>query len=391
MRASVPAAFVGYNFTLDGGHKIFALRHQPVRRRRPIRKLNMPNTGHTWSEGEKKDLMEAWGKRILSESKKNFCREYAEKNGFTFSAVESQLARIKLMGGDDSVQESTYPVYDEPLRMEGDALIISDIEFPFHHADFINRCLDLAQKWKIDQAILAGDVLHFDGLSGWEPNWTKEKQAGLDDAGEKKLVDFAMSLPKKYQGDALDLAVSLGRQEEQDGISTELKIARQGLSAFESIFKRIDFIIGNHEGRLLRTMQTVLSPNDLMRLLGINEGNPIWRIAPYYYSILISGGEKFSIEHPKNSRKYSASQLCSKYLSHIIMGHSHQFNVTFDVSGHFYALEIGHGVDETRLPYASQRHNPSPAHILGACIVRDGIPWPLHKLTDFNTLAKIKW
>jgi hypothetical protein len=272
--------------------------------------------------------------------------------------------------------------------MEGDALIITDLELPFHHADFVNRCLEMASKWKITNLILGGDVLHFDSLSGWEPNWTEISQDGLSEGDERKLLDFIMKLPGKFQESGIGMLTNLGRKEEQDGASTELGIARKEIKRLSEQFEHIDFVMGNHEGRFLRTIATALSPNELTRLLEVNK-SPKWRIAPYYFSILWSGGEKYQIEHPRNTAKFSASRLASKYQCHIIMGHSHQLNFTFDNSGQFYAIETGHCVDEDRLPYASQRHNTASAHVLGASIVRGGVPWLLHKRTDWKALARL--
>ena len=56
------------------------------------------------------------------------------------------------------IPSSPYPRYDQPPELEGDALILPDAEIPFHHAEFINRVLDLAEAWKIKQMIAAGDL-----------------------------------------------------------------------------------------------------------------------------------------------------------------------------------------------------------------------------------------
>jgi hypothetical protein len=232
--------------------------------------------------------------------------------------------------------------------MEGNAIIIPDLELPFHNSAFIEQLMNLARIWKIKQCIMAGDVVHFDKLSGWEPNWTTSNVAGL---------------------------------------STELDTSRQELKRIERQFDRIDYVLGNHEGRYLRSMQTELSPKEILILLEIN--NPKWKIAPYYFSYLDTVGGRFQIEHPKNAGKFSASKLVSKYLCHVLMAHSHQFNYTFDPSGRFYAIEMGCVVDEAYLAYCAQRHNTSPMHIVNAIIVRNGYPWPIHAGVDWKALARL--
>ncbi len=114
-----------------------------------------------------------------------------------------------------------------------------------------------------------------------------------------------------------------------------------------------------------------------------------WRIGPYYFSYLKSGGQDFRIEHPKSAAKSAATTLAAKYQCHILMAHSHYLSSSFDVSGNYWAIQMGHCVDEQRLPYAAQRSTTAPAHSLGAVIVRDGHPWLLHHKTDWEKLAKI--
>lgn len=348
----------------------------------------MPDISIRWTPAEEDGLTRAYNTRYVGESELAFCTRYAASDArHGVDAVRGKLMSLRRNGVIvRSVQESPYPIYNEPLTLEGDALVITDLELPFHHAEFVNRCLDLAGAWKIPYLILGGDALHFDSLSGWEPNWTRKKQGGLSDADEKTLFDRIQKLPKKYQGDLLNTLVDIGTREEKDGASTELEIARHEMRRIEEQFTGVDFVLGNHEGRFLRTMQTALDPEELTRLLGVSRK---WRIAPYYYSVLFSGGEKFQVEHPRNTAKASAWRLASKYGCHVLMGHNHHVVFQYDMSGKYFALEIGCGVDEDRLPYASQRHNSAHAHALGACIVRGGYPWLLHSKTDWQAMGRL--
>jgi hypothetical protein len=281
------------------------------------------------------------------------------------------------------ISPSPYPVYDSPLIMQGDALVLPDIEFPFHDAPFLNKCLALAKAWGIRQAILAGDVLHFDSLSGWEPNWTAPNPGGLTADAEAALMEFSKSLPAK-QRDALMLKIGdLGQRTEQDGASTEMGVARRELRRLAEQFDRIDFVLGNHCGRLLRAMNTAMEPQELLRLL---ECGDKWRIAPYYFSYLDTPQGRYQIEHPKSAASTTAAVLAAKFGCHVLMGHSHHFSITTDVSGRYFAAEIGCCVDEARLPYAAQRHTRAAAHSLGAAIVRDGYPTILTQFTDWERM-----
>ena len=338
-------------------------------------------TGHFWSPKEKDNLLIAFKKAPPYISRSEFCRRYEEQTGLPANGIRAQLKGI--VGNIEIIAESPYPRFDEPLVMEGDALILPDIEFPFHHAEFLNKCLELAKAWEITQCIVAGDLLHFDSLSGWEPSWTTPNVGGITAGAESKLVEFAKTLGKNQQAKMFGLIANIGEKTEQDGASTELTIARRELRRLADQFDKIDFVIGNHEGRLLRAFQTTLDPEELKRLLELGDK---WRIAPFYFSYLISGGEKYCIEHPKSTAASTAAVLAAKYSCHCLMAHSHHFSITTDVSGQYFAAEIGCLVDEARLPYASQRHTRTPAHSLGAAIVKNGFPTILTRFSDWDSL-----
>jgi len=316
-------------------------------------------------------------------------KEIANVVGRSWKSVRGRWLRI-----EDNVyspiKESVYPRYDNPLVMEEDAaVVLPDIELPFHDADFFNRVLELAQSWGITKAIVAGDLLHFDSITAWQANWVEEGNGGLTDRDEKRLFEFAKQLPSQYQGELMDIVVDIGVKEE-DGdpnISQELKVARKSVRVLSEIFDQIDFLLGNHDGRFLRALSSPMFPSELLRLV---EAGEKWRIAPYYYSILISTGEKFQIEHPKTYANNSPIRLASKYCCHILQAHSHKWAKNTDISGKYWAIHMGCIVDEMRLPYAAQRHGTADAHQLGAVIVRDGFPYLLSARTPWDKYKKMK-
>lgn len=285
---------------------------------------------------------------------------------------------------------SPYPRYDKPLVMEADkCLVLPDPEFPFHHAEFINRVLDLAQAWKIENCIIAGDMLHFDSLSSWSPSWqVSNGKGGLDDKQELELLEFLKTLGSKQQERGFELLEKIGHKSE-DGdpnVSEELTVARKAVKALSECFRNIDMILGNHEGRLLRQLHSPLFPAEITRLIDAKN----WRVEPFYYSYLKSNGVNWVVDHPKNYTPIAAEKLASKYQSNVIMGHSHILRFSFDTSGNYYAITTGCCADETRLPYAAQRHSTSPAHALGATIVRDGYPYLIHKGIDWKRMETMK-
>jgi len=294
------------------------------------------------------------------------------------------------IGVPETIRESPYPRYDNPLKMEGNALVIPDPEVPYHHADFMNRILELAQVWGIKQAIIAGDFIHLATLSSWPVEWVQPNgHGGLTEDQEKGFLQVIQELPEKYRGKIIDKIEDLGilQADNLPNFSEEMKCAREIVKILSQIFDNIDYIVGNHEGRLLRTLDSPLFADEITRMIEAPE--PKWRIAPYYFSYLVSNGQEFQIEHPKNYDRSSAIVLADKFERHILMGHSHRLSYNFSVSGKFYAIQMGCCGDESRMPFASQRHNKADTHLLGAVIVRDGYPWLLHERIDWNRMKRL--
>jgi hypothetical protein len=313
-------------------------------------------------------------------------REIGEMLGLAAGTVKTHY---HLATGQPSykIPESPYPRYDEPPIIQGDALIIPDAEIPFHHAEFINRVLDLADVWEIRTMISAGDLLHFDSLSGWEPNWAVKPNGGLSEKDEKRLMDIAMTLPKNHQQKVIDTIVDIGGAVEEHGFSGEMHHARKVLNALNGCFDSLVWVLGNHEGRLLRAINSPVEPSELLNMMRLEEGK--WRIAPYYYCLLETEQGTYRITHPKSAANGTARFLCSQYFQHIIMGHSHKMFFDFDPSGKYYAIQAGHCVDEERLAYCAQRDAKRDSHKLGAVIVRGGYPYLLHELIDWERMKKL--
>ena len=313
-------------------------------------------------------------------------REIEQRTGVPYSTI----AQIKFLAKNAQplMPASNYPVYDKPLEMDGDALILPDLEIPFHHAEFINQVLDLAQVWGIEQCILAGDAVHFDCFSGWEPNWTNPLQGGISVSAEEKLKSVAMDLPAKYQDRVMEAIVDIGGIDEAPGITSEMKAIRKTIKVLADIFKLIQVILGNHEGRMLRTINGPMIPGEIFKWLELDQ--PCWEIAPYYYSILHTPKDDFRISHPKSASKNAHIKGADKYDCNFAMCHSHKWAFNTSTNGKHWAIQMGCCVDERRLPYASQRDNSADVHKLGALIIRNGYPYLLSEETDWEAMKRMK-
>lgn len=315
-----------------------------------------------WSEGETQKLIELKGQGLSD-------FEAAARLGRPFGSVNTKISRLRQEGKilTSKVPPSSFPIWKDPLKSQGDAVILTDIEAPFQHSDFINRVLDVADSWGITTLHLAGDLLHYDNLSSWGSEWTQEKERQAE-----TLWDFVNSLSGKRREEGIKVLEESGLMNE-GGLSGELKEARRVFRALDS-FKEVYVALGNHDDRYLRALESALSPYELLHQLD-RHNDERWKIAPYYYSLIETEKGTFRAEHPRGAGKNAAIDLAVQFHSHVIMGHSHRWSVNRDPSGKYWAIQAGHCVDESRLAYIMQRSAKRDAHVLGATILRDGFPF----------------
>lgn len=288
------------------------------------------------------------------------------------------------------VGESPFVKYDSPPVITSPRVIVMpDIQFPYHHHEFLNRVLNLCAALNIKTCIWGGDVIENSSLTHFDPNWSTEEliNGGVTDEVANALIDMGNSLGKKVLEGIRDLLGKYGRKVSNNpaGVSEEWSYARREMQATLKQFDSIEWILGNHEGRILRQMESPFFAEDLRRLF-VNEKV---HISPYYYCEIISGSAKWRVTHPKSSGKGDARWYASKYLVNTIMCHNHQLIMQKDRSGTYWAIETGMMVDERRLPYVSQRDTKADMHLLGATFIIDGKPFLLYEDSPWDALKRL--
>lgn len=331
----------------------------------------------TWTNKEIEQLVSLKG-RGLSDY------QIAEKLRRTFPSVNTKLTRLKAEGKlpVSQVPESHMPLWDEPLRSEGDAVILTDVEAPFQHSEFINHVLDLADAWGVQTLHLGGDLLHYDSLSAWGSEWVQDREEMLG-----AFIDvLELALSNKKRAEVIELLQTKGMLND-GGLSSELKESRRVFRSFDS-FQNVYVELGNHDDRYLRALDQALSPKELLHQID-KDKDERWKIAPYYYGFIETEKGTFRITHPRGAGQKTAIDLAVQYHQHVIMGHSHRWAVNRDPSGDFWAIQQGCCVDENRLAYVKQRDAKRDAHLLGATIIRDGYPFVLSPESPWDLLKRM--
>jgi hypothetical protein len=334
-------------------------------------------------------LKQAWTNRDVDQAVKLKVEglsdyQIAEKLGRTYASVNVKLSRLKSEGKIpvSQVPASKMPLWNEPLKSEGDAVILTDVEAPFQHSEFINRVLDLADTWGVQTLHLGGDLLHYDSLSAWGSEWTEDKE---------ELVDLFMTIVEKYiankkKTEVVEMLDEYGMTS-TGGLSGELKESRRVFRSFDS-FKSVYVELGNHDDRYLRALDQALSPKELLHQID-KDKDERWKIAPYYYAFIETEAGTYRITHPRGAGQKTAIDLAIQFHQHVIMGHSHRWNISRDPSGKFWAIQQGHCVDENRLAYVKQRDAKRDAHVLGATIIRGGYPFVLSPESPWEMLKRM--
>lgn len=334
-------------------------------------------TGQRWTEKEIKTAMDMQGQGAS-------IHEISNAINRSWSAVHIFLGRKKREGvlPVSKLPPSKMPLWDAPLKSEGDALILTDVEAPFQHSEFINRCLDLADAWGVKTLHLGGDLLHYDNLSAWGSSWVQDKEeiySSFIEVMEEVLRD-------KDKAKMLEVLHDKGIV--TDGsLSGELTESRAVFRSFAS-FKEILVDLGNHDDRYLRALQNAVGVNELLHQIDRHHDKR-WKIAPYYYSLIETEAGTYRVEHPRGAGKNTAIDLAIQFHSHIVMGHSHRWAVNRDPSGRYWAIQTGCCVDERRLAYVQQRSAKRDAHVLGATIIRDGYPFVLSPETPWDLMRRM--
>ncbi len=333
-----------------------------------------------WTPEQENELLTAYKMRLggnAAEFSRAWALNHPER---TSQGVRQKLSELLRNEGMKSVPDSAHPDWDMPPEIVGDALILLDMHIPYHDAAHINRCLTAARSLGVRNLILGGDALDMRAFSHWPDDFTDSERMVASKNLQERLLEYAESLPFEVSEGLYKLLDDV--QPENGNIGEEIKQARELFKTLDEHFDSVLYVMGNHETWVIRMLQKTITNMDFARLF-LGE-MPRWKVTPYYWCKLISGGIPFQIEHPKNSAKGSSKRLVPIFGCNVIMAHNHHFSVQTDPSGKWLAIEPGMCADGSKIQYDNQRHGTHDAHVTGALIVKDGKVHFLNQFTDWS-------
>lgn len=213
--------------------------------------------------------------------------------------------------------------YNKYMTFEGDAVVISDIEFPDHDVELMAMAMDVGRHLGIKRLIIAGDTFAMDTLSPWSPE-----------------------LP------------------DRPTFVQSLKVGKRVLRTLLGVFDRIEIIMGNHDVRLNRVTNGELHLGMLLQEL-----TPV-QVSCYHFCYL----DDILIAHPKNYSKIPLSvsrELADINRCRVIMGHTHHLCWGYSKGGYEVA-ESGCMRDPLRTEYKAMRKTRHPRWNPGFVFVLNG-------------------
>jgi hypothetical protein len=256
--------------------------------------------------------------------------------------VVQVISPVALPGGSSAFARYDFPDpeakdYSQAgiIKITGDCMITSDWHVPYHDVELCKNMVRLADKLKIKQLAIVGDL--FDGatLSIFDPQ---------------------------------DIAFDVGE---------ELRTTQQTLLHLLKFFDRIYWCLGNHEMRFLRSVKFQL---DLVDLAGFLVKNDKVATTPLPYMVLESGGYTFRLTHPRSYSRIAmrvAAQLALNFQTNVMAAHGHLFGFCMDASNRFRCIDLGGMFDAHKLAYkvvGGDTTHPMPSS--GFWVMRNGITTP---------------
>jgi len=225
--------------------------------------------------------------------------------------------------------------WTEHVTVEGDHLILADPHAPFHDAAWMNRCMDLAQRWGVHKVGIAGDLFEQSAFSHFG------RQIGVEWRDEKAAA---------------------------------MQMVRTLLTRFEGV----TICQGNHEARVLRRLAYVMDGSDWDEMLyGEFTHDSKLNATPFHWFEIVSGGEHFRVTHPKNASITPgavAAKIAAKHNISVIASHGHINGVRRDTSDRLWCIDVGMCAELERLAYVTMEDNTRPRMQQGAVLIKDGVP-----------------
>jgi len=237
--------------------------------------------------------------------------------------------------------------YEEPRLPDDNYMISCDYHAPYHSEIYINRLLQIADRFKIKKNIIVGDLFDMDFAK-----WALFKQA--KDEGETDST-----------------------------LDKEIAHVEPVIQALD-YFDENEAVMGNHEFRIDRLVGGTIQGRHLMRLFWGDDFARKIRLSAYDKLWI---GEKWLVVHPHSYSQIGGSvavRLAEKFQCNVMNAHGHFIALRYDRSGQLMGIDLGGMFDIHKVEYINKKTTTHPFWNNGFGALIDGHFWHFHAATDWK-------
>ena len=264
----------------------------------------------------------------------------------THFAVQNTRSRHTLIKNLISI-DNEIDRYEEPRLPDDNYMTCCDLHSPYHSEIYINRLLQVADRFKIRKNIIVGDLFDNDFAK-----WALFKQA-------------------KDEG------------EEESTLDKEIACVEPVIQALDYFDENV-LITGNHEFRIDRLTGGTIQSRHLMRLFWGDDFARKITVSPYDKMWI---GDEWLLIHPGSYSQKSGSVallLTEKFCCNVINAHGHFVALRFNRSGQHMGIDLGGMFDIRKIEYINKKTTTHPFWNSGFAALIDGHIWHFHKGTDWK-------
>lgn len=223
-----------------------------------------------------------------------------------------------------------YQYKDNYIRIEGDAIIIGDVEVPYQNDSLLRKAVKIGNIFGIEQLIVNGDFLSLDSVSKWKKD------------GEQTITS----------------------------LEDELSEGKRVLKYLSKQFNKMYFVRGNHEDRLIRKTDGNMNMRVIISMIAPDTVEA--KTTSFKHLEL---NNDFIVGHPDNYSKIpgrTGNRLVRKYNKSVILGHQHHMSRTWDESGQYEIIDGGHCTLPQSRFYKTASFTTHPDWISGFVLAKQG-------------------
>jgi predicted phosphodiesterase len=261
-------------------------------------------------------------------------QQVAEFYGMSYGAAAGLIWRYEqTLKGAPAEKPQLFNInLGAPLRLEGDWLVVSDVQCPTVDLDMARLVVPVAEKRGLRQLLIDGDFINADWLSGYP---------------------VLVPVPSAQM---------------------EIKAAAYLIEEWLRWFDRIVLLPGNHEDRYLKANSGNL---DMVQLVGLFTSSNRVQVSQFDHCWIEAASGRWLVTHGKHyslNQLVVADQYAQKYQANVIVGHQHHLAMGWDRWKRFMVVDNGGLFDPLKMAYVSMRASKMPGMMPGFTALVGGYP-----------------